>query len=263
MEQLKWRLRGLRGSPLHRLAHRIVGSLRGNYDSTHFDRYLAHDRQTVEVLRRVLRPDSNGVDVGSHRGDLLQNLITLAPEGKHRAFEPLPQLADTLRTRFPQVTVHQAAVGAASGEAQFCFVENDPGYSGLRRRVYDRPDPRITRIPVTVASLDAVIPPTESVALLKLDIEGGEYDALKGAIQTIRRCQPVVLLEAGRKSTGEYGVTPDQMYELVTQTLGYELTTMERWLAQSPALTLPAFRDHWENGTEYDFLAAPTVRSPT
>ena len=54
---------------------------------------------------------------------------------------------------------------------------------------------------------------------------------MKGAIETIKRCQPVIVFEAGKKSTGEYGVTPTQIHQLITDTLGYELSTMPRWLA--------------------------------
>lgn len=43
---------------------------------------------------------------------------------------------------------------------------------------------------VTIDGLNA-----ENVDLLSLDIEGAEYDALLGAVETIARCQPVILLE--------------------------------------------------------------------
>src|SRR5581483_4566427 len=81
-----------------------------------------YDALTRAVMRRVVRPDSSGVDVGAHRGSLLRELVRLAPAGRHHAFEPLPFLADALRRRFPSVRVHEIALSDASGRAAFAHV---------------------------------------------------------------------------------------------------------------------------------------------
>ena len=71
----------------------------------------------------------------------------------------------------------------------------------------DRPDPRIITIVVATTTLDGTIPGDQPIAFIKMDIEGGEFHALKGAVKTIKRWQPVIVFEAGNKSTGQYGVT--------------------------------------------------------
>lgn len=195
--------------------------------------------------------------MGAHRGSLLQQMVAIAPAGTHHAFEALPDLAAQLRERFPAVLVHQMAVSDSSGEADFQYVQNYPAYSGLRRRVYDRPDPRVLTIRVPVATVDDVIPAGQPIAFMKIDIEGGEYHALKGAVSTIQRCHPVIVFEAGSKSTGQYGVTPTDLYELVTETLGYELSTMGRWLGRKQAMTLQEFCHNWDNGPDFYFIATP------
>jgi FkbM family methyltransferase len=155
-----------------------------------YDRNANYDRQTVEVMFRALRRNLNGIDVGAHAGNILRQMVDIAPRGKHYAFEPLPHLSQELSERFPQVIVHQAAVSDKSGESEFLFVENAPAYSGLRPRIYYLPDPKITAIRVRVVTLDKVIPPNEFIAFIKLDIEGGEFHAIQGGIKTIRRSQP-------------------------------------------------------------------------
>ena len=45
-------------------------------------------------------------------------------------------------------------------------------------------------------SLDALFPDMADLALIKMDIEGGELLALRGAVDLIRRCLPVVVVEA-------------------------------------------------------------------
>ncbi|MBX9622401.1 MAG: FkbM family methyltransferase [Gemmataceae bacterium] len=250
---MEWLKRRLRGTFVHRLARRGSPPAGSGLAASN----TAYDRQTVEVMRRVLRPDSTCVDVGAHVGDILRHMIAVAPDGAHHAFEALPHLAAGLRERFPGVRVHGAAVADRGGEAEFQYVENAPAYSGLRRRVYDRPDPRITTIRVAVVTLDEAVPPDPPVAFLKLDIEGGEYHALRGAVETVRRGRPVIVFEAGRKSTGQYGVTPDDLYGFVTRGLGYDLSTMARWLGRAAAYTADEFRHNWEHGPDYYFIATP------
>jgi FkbM family methyltransferase len=221
------------------------------------DRDANYNRQTVEVMFRVLRRNSNCIDVGAHVGSILQYMIDISPRGRHYAFEPLPHLSQKLTESFPQVIVHQAAVSESSGESEFLFVENDPGYSGLRRRIYDRPDPKITQIRVRVVTLDEIIPQNDKIAFIKIDIEGGEFHAMKGGIETIRRCKPVIVFEGSNRSTGQYGVKPDDVYLLVTESLGYELSTIERWIKRKAAYTREEFDKNWNRGPEYYFIAAP------
>jgi FkbM family methyltransferase len=206
---------------------------------------------------RVLQRDSSGVDIGAHEGNILQHMVSIAPAGTHHAFEALPHLAAGLREQFPAVCVHQEAVSDSSGESDFQYVENAPAYSGLRPRVYDRPDPRILTIRVRVVTLDEVIPADQPIAFMKIDIEGGEYHALKGAANSIRRWQPVIVFEAGKKSTGQYGVTPTALYDLVVKGLGYELSTMGRWLGRKPAMTHHEFCRNWDHGPDFYFIATP------
>ena len=216
-----------------------------------------YDRETIDVLRRVLEPDSCCIDVGAHHGAILQEMVRLAPRGTHLAFEPLPHLAAHLRRAFPQVRVHEAAVGDERGTAEFVHVENDPAYSGLRERLYDRPDPVLTRIPVTVVRLDDVVPDEQPVRFVKLDIEGGEYHALRGAARTIARARPVIVFEAGPRSTGQYGVGADEMYRLIGERLGCRLSTMARWLGGERPYGEADFRRAWDDGSEFYFIAYP------
>jgi len=221
------------------------------------DRNASYNWQTIEVMFRVLRRDSNCIDLGAHLGDILHHMINISPRGRHYAFEPLPHLAQKLIESFPQVIVHQAAVSDRSGESEFLFVENDPAYSGLRRRLYDRPDPKITPIRVRVVTLDEMIPPDEKIAFIKIDIEGGEFHAMRGGIDTIRRCKPVIVFEGSSRSTGLYGVKPDDLYLYLEEVLEYDLSTMERWLQRKPPYNREEFEENWKHGDEYYFIAVP------
>jgi len=235
------------GSALRRASRRLRALLA---------RPSRYDLETVAVMERVLRPDSACVDVGAHAGDILEHMARIAPRGRHHAFEPLPAFARRLRRDFPRAQVHEVALAERAGRAPFLHVVPTPGYSGLRRRVYSRPNPKVRTIEVEVATLDDSLPPDLPIAFLKIDVEGGEHGVLLGARRTLARWRPVVVFEAGAKSTGQYGVEPGQMYGLLGE-LGYRVTTMRRWLDGGPDLGAEEFADNWRVGPDYYFLAAP------
>ena len=220
---------------------------------------LQYDREALEVMRRCMEPDSLGIDGGAHRGDFLRQMLRVSPRGRHYAFEPLPQLAEELEQAFPGVRICARALGKEPGLAQFCHVVNDPGYSGLRERTYDHPDPELQRLEVEVVRLDDMLEASDAPAFIKLDLEGGEYDALLGAEKTIRRHRPVIVFEAGEPSSGHYGVTPQMIYSLFRERFGYDLNTMARWLAGEPALSEAAFLDCYAE--EFYFLGDPATPS--
>lgn len=216
-----------------------------------------YDRETIETMRRVLKPDSCCIDVGAHRGSILQEMVRIASRARHYAFEPLPHLAEHLRRKFPRVRVYEAAVSDHAGTARFLYVENAPAYSGLKERIYDRFDPVLKPITVDVVRLDEVIPSEEHIAFIKLDIEGGEFQALRGAAGMIGRCRPVIVFEAGAKSTGQYGATPEEVYRFITDQLRYHVSTMQRWLAGQSPHSLTEFSRNWFDGPDFYFIAYP------
>jgi len=214
-----------------------------------------YDSQTFEVMGRVLSTDSIAVDVGAYEGTILAEIVRLAPRGRHFAFEPIPGLAADLRRRFPSVHVCERALTNSVGSAAFELVVDAPAYSGLRRREYDVPDPTVQRIVVDTDTLDDVIPQGVPVAFMKIDVEGGEYHVLLGGLSTLERCRPVIVFEAAARSTGCYGVTASDLYQLVTRRLGMRLFTMARWLRGAEGYSAEEFDANWVNGPDFYFIA--------
>lgn len=173
---------------------------------------MMYDEQTVQVMSRVLRHDSTAVDIGCHKGSVLRDIIRLAPDGKHYAFEPIPHLADALRNKFPQVKVHQLALSDSQGTSTFQYVHDFPGRSGLRRRTYPRADVRIEEISVQTDRIDNIMSRDRKIDFIKIDVEGAELQVLSGAVDTCRRNRPVIIFEHGKGAADHYGTTPAMIY---------------------------------------------------
>lgn len=236
-----------------------VGHLAENIQDL-FTRNGMYNRQTVQVMRRVLKSDSACIDIGAHVGSVLREIMAIAPQGHHYAFEPLPELAQRLREKFPNVEIFENALSDQPGQSTFQHVINSPAYSGLRKRIYEG-EVEIQELTVDVERLDDIIPFDMPIRLIKLDIEGGEYHALRGAIATIQRNQPVIIMEASIGSTGQYDVTPEMFYDLMADELNYHISTMANWLNGSPAYDRDSFIKNWHEGPEYYFIAFPYERS--
>lgn len=72
---------------------------------------------------------------------------------------------------------------------------------------------------VTIDSLDL-----EHLDFLKLDIEGAEYFALKGALQTIKKHHPVIMLEVKDRLLKRHGLDTSKI-ERFFKKVGYTLKT--------------------------------------
>lgn len=200
-------LRGIVGR-LKALSHPELGLLR------------EESRLTDACLARLIRADFNCLDVGGHLGSVSYRLGQLAPLGHLAIVEASPAKAAALRARFPAATVHQVAVSDRSGTTIFYENIHKPGFSSLS----DRQSRGETReIPVTLARIDDLWPTDLRLDFIKIDVEGHEYAALRGAEAILRCHRPLILFEAG--AINDQDVDPgsyDALFAFLTD-LGYEI----------------------------------------
>ena len=152
----------------------------------------------MAVLRGL---DLNTVlDVGANVGQFSLLAVALFPRVRVEAFEPLAAPAATFRRLFdgdPRVRLHQVAIGSGSQDAVINVSNRNDSSSLLpitdrQTRVFPGTQSVGTES-VKVVALDSEIPAGEiaAPALLKLDVQGFELEALKGATQVLRRCEYV------------------------------------------------------------------------
>lgn len=238
------------------LGTRFEGPAKRLYAAVTGNRNCAYDWQTIAVMRRVLRRDSNGVDVGAFEGGMLRHLCRLAPKGRHVAFEPNPEKAARLQEAFPGVTVFPAAVAAAPGEAAFYRARVHPALSGLRERAEVIGEEGTEKIQVRVETLDRAIPHDLPIAFVKIDVEGGELGVLRGGMETLRTWRPVVVFESGLGGADYFGTRPETVHDLLRDA-GLNVSLMDAWLRGGPALERAAFVSEFDGRGNFYFVAHP------
>jgi FkbM family methyltransferase len=213
--------------------------------------FLDEHRTVRDLLASHLTPTSNCIDIGAFRGRVLAEIVELAPNGRHIAYEPLPHLSRLLAHRFPSVDVRQAAVANARGETVFTHVRDAPGLSGLRHRWPGEGGPRTETITIRVESLDLDLPPGYVPHFIKVDVEGAERRVFEGAIRTIKRHKPTILFEHGKGGANHYSDGPADVYSLLAIEGGLRIFDLDGF----GPYTLSEFEAAYEQNERWNFLA--------
>lgn len=158
---------------------------------------------------------STVIDVGANKGQFAVFARRRWPLARLICFEPLPGP----RARLNAVTggraeIHACALGEAEGEAMMHVASRVDSSSLLplgdrQKRLFSMDE--IGQVTVPVRRLDAMIAPEDldRPALLKIDVQGLEYETLKGAVGLLNYVDAVyvetsfVELYAGQKMAGD------------------------------------------------------------
>lgn len=216
-----------------------------------------YDLLTRKIIRQYCKANSNCIDVGAHRGNVLDWLLHYAPDGRHYAFEPIPVLYDALKKKYAtsNCSIYNMALSDHESVASFNYVLTNPAYSGLKKRKYDRRKESDTVIQVKTNTLNNVIPSTVPIRFIKIDVEGGEMDVLKGATRILSDDRPIIVFEFGIGGSDIYGTTPDEMYSFLSS-FNYRIFLLDDFVNHRPPLTTDRFRTQFNNKLNYYFVAA-------
>ncbi len=141
----------------------------------------------------------NFVDCGAFTGDTLEELATVLEFESVTAFEPDPQTFAMLRSFLEErrvsdrILMLQAGVGEQNGVSAFCTGQQGEARFGEGDTL------------VSVVSMDALFC-RHKVDFIKMDIEGAEASALRGARSVIRREQPLLAVSVYHR--------PEDLWEL-------------------------------------------------
>lgn len=217
---------------------------------------IAYDIATEKILSKILNPDSCCVDVGAHKGEILDVFINRSPQGHHSGFEPIPAMYELLVSKYrSKADIYPFALSSESGKTTFNIVLDDPAYSGLKQRQYKTANPEIEQIEVEVRRLDEVLSMRDyRIGLIKIDVEGGELGVMKGATSILKKDKPVLIFECGRGASEFYGTKPEDVFGFLEE-LQYKIFTLNGYLDTKQPLQKNEFLSLFNTGTEYYFVA--------
>lgn len=142
-------------------------------------------------LNKLLKKRRRFIDVGANVG--LYSYFFSNKFDVVEAFEPLSELTFRLKfLRNNNIRVHNVALSNLIGQLEFFIPIHDNILQPPLASLEPRPGEFIKRV-VDVVNLDKY--EFQDVDLIKVDVEGHEYRVIEGALKTISRCKPVLIIE--------------------------------------------------------------------
>lgn len=143
---------------------------------------VAVRRRSIELCERRGVALDIGANVGLWSRDLADNFQRVI------AYEPVAVFRECLARNVnrPNLEISELALGDRDTQGTMIITEGNSGHSHLDPATMGQGDVRVVR-------LDGLNMP--EVDYIKVDCEGYEYRVLQGAEQTVRRCQPIVVIE--------------------------------------------------------------------
>jgi len=171
---------------------------------------LSYDVYEPKTIEYILENCSNGdvVHAGTYFGDFLPALSKGVVVGaKVWAFEPNPENYRCARITLELNDIKNTVLtnaGLGSEDKELLVTTrgvNGIALGGTSRIISENPNDGEGAEPVQIVTIDSVVESDRHVSILQLDVEGYEKEALAGALKTIRRCLPIIILEVLPGST--------------------------------------------------------------
>jgi FkbM family methyltransferase len=159
------------------------------------------------------------VDVGANHGQSIESILIFRPDAEIISFEPNPRLAQKLAARYngrANVQINAKGLGDKAGEFTLfvpsykgflydavASLDRDAAVSWISERTVLNFNPAklsIAEMRCEVETLDAQ---QLAPVFLKLDVQGYEYNVLCGGRETLRRHEPILLIERSQKRSAD------------------------------------------------------------
>ncbi len=215
------------------------GSFRLHIDL--FDRMIGlsivrghYEPNETAFVQRTLQAGWNVLDIGANIGYFTMLMASLVGDSGHvYAFEPMPLNASDLARSIAEndfvqrVTLTQAAVGDTAGRVQITYFEqrvNSGGVHLVPPGAGIAPAHRAEDVPMVVLDQQALRRP---IHFIKIDIEGAEPLALRGARTLLQQDQPIIMSEVHAELLQRIGGSTTADYLALLADLGYRCHLLE------------------------------------
>ena len=175
----------------------------------------------IRAIKTAVRPGDVLFDIGANVGYVSLEVAASQPTAKIFSFEPQPLLAPNVAisaklSGFDNIQVLHAAAGETDGVMSL-FMPAHALHASLKG------EPGTSTVPCRVLRLDGLVdrgelPPPN---VIKIDVEGAEWDVLKGATQILSKYRPVLLFEVN-DNAARFGYTAEILCQWLRARADYQ-----------------------------------------
>jgi len=185
-----------------------------------------YEKGTLFIMRNILKEGDVFVDVGANIGlmSIFASLI-VKETGKTIAFEPNPETMKILESNIElnhisNIETSNYAVGEKREQSRvYEHWESNRGSASLIK-----PDIETTSYDVNVIALSDYFRKDQTIHVIKIDIEGYELLALKGARSILAgKSPPMLIVECSETRENAFGEGLDKLYDYLKKINQYRL----------------------------------------
>ena len=219
---------------------------------------MDYEQILEQIYSKIISKGDQVIDIGAHSGRHTKPMVSLVGnEGNIYAFEPNPGPRKNLEHNVFEainngvVCTFPYALSDVIEKTQFIVADDRPEESGLLERQYNGPT-TTSEIDVEVITLDSISERIgDNIKFIKIDVEGAEFNVLRGAYNTIQKNMPFIAFEFGECSYKPYKIQPGDVYDYLTQ-LNYKVySILGNQLDRQQFIMDSKVQNYW------DYIACP------
>lgn len=179
------------------ISFKLYISPRNGFIDNYIYLYGVYESFILEILKNNLSEGMTYVDIGANIGQHSMFAASIVGKtGSVYAFEPIPHVYDQLtRSAYANdfttiITAKNFALGEKEQTETLYISNKNIGGSSLVNK--EEGNEKIT---VTIKNGDSELLPLPRVDMIKIDVEGYEYEVLSGIQKTIAKHKPCILIE--------------------------------------------------------------------
>jgi FkbM family methyltransferase len=180
-----------------------------------YNKALGRLEREMRIIEQIVSQRRRCIDIGANVGLYTYRFAHVFREVE--SFEPIPRCAKIIASSgIKNVHLRNCALSNRAGQATLNIpVTGGPEATGLAS--LSNQFPSAESLVVELRTLDSFV--FSEVDLIKIDVEGHELEVLEGAVETIERELPTVLVEVEQRHHADKSI--QSIFQFV-QDLGYE-----------------------------------------
>jgi FkbM family methyltransferase len=190
----------------------------------------SYEEFECNLLLKIAKLSSGFCDIGANIGFYTLAAASVNPQLMIFSFEPNPNVGSLFLKNLAinakalstgNISFYNYALGNDSDSAMELFVPTITG-SGGGSFVNQHPNEGTTLIPdIQVEKLNIFLGNSALIDLIKIDVEGFEFEVIMGGIELIEKMKPTIFIELLRKWMKPFGKQPQDVVTLL-KSIGYE-----------------------------------------
>ena len=205
-------------------------SYRGNIQlKVHLDDWIQqqlyflgdYEKPEIDYLSAFLKPGNVFIDIGANIGLFSLNASKIVGNnGKVYAFEAFPPnykqcKENILLNNFQNIIVENKAISSQNSTMEILYNEKDKNIGMASAFLKDFTSKEIVES-ITLDQYSSNQNITK-IDLIKIDIEGGEFDAILGMTKVLTELKPQVLIEINHKTLQDSGHSETEIINLLSK----------------------------------------------